>query len=79
MLFASKTVVYSVSVEGMMCPRCVSHVKDALSAIKGVKDVSVSLEEKKAVVTAKEGAVTPDLITSTIQSAGYTPGVVEKV
>lgn len=79
MLFSSKTVVYSVSVTGMMCPHCVAHVKDALSALKGVKDVSVSLEDAKAVVTAKEGSVTPDLLTSTIQSAGYTPGSVEMV
>ncbi|MBQ9759782.1 MAG: heavy metal translocating P-type ATPase [Clostridia bacterium] len=78
MMFGKKEV-YSIPVEGMMCPRCVAHVKEALEAIKGVKEVEVSLEEKKAVVTVKEGAVTPATIISAIQTAGYTPGEAEKI
>ena len=73
MLFGKKEV-YSVSVEGMMCPRCVAHVKDAISALKGVKEVEVSLEEKKAVVTIKEGALKPEDLVSAITNAGYTAG-----
>lgn len=40
-----------LSVEGMMCHRCVAHVKGALEKVKGVKEVQVSLENNTATVT----------------------------
>ncbi len=74
MLFGKKeTVTHTISVEGMMCPRCVAHVKDALLAVKGVTDVSVSLDEKSATVTALTS--TPlSALKSAIVSAGYEVG-----
>lgn len=47
-----KSETYVISVEGMMCPRCVAHVKNALEAVNGVLSVEVSLEQKSATVTA---------------------------
>jgi cation transport ATPase len=40
-----------VGIEGMMCQHCVKHVNDALSKIDGVTAVTVSLDDKNAVVT----------------------------
>lgn len=37
-----------LSVEGMSCSSCVSHVERGLNAIEGVSDVSVSLAEASA-------------------------------
>ena len=71
MLFGKKNVVtHEIGVEGMMCVRCVAHVKEALSAVKGVQNVEVSLEEKKATVVAEE-KVSLDLLKAAITKAGY--------
>ncbi|MBR3894285.1 MAG: heavy metal translocating P-type ATPase [Clostridia bacterium] len=67
MLFA-KTKTYVLSIEGMMCQHCVSHVKTALEAVKGVKSVSVSLEENNATVTA---SASPDALKAAVTAAGY--------
>lgn len=37
-------------VEGMMCQKCVKHVKDALEAVDGVESADVDLDGKSAVV-----------------------------
>ena len=69
MLFGKKTVEeITLHVEGMMCPRCVAHVKDALEGVKGVKSVEVSLEEKSARVT---GSAPEELLKKAILDAGY--------
>ena len=71
MLFGKKeTVTHVVSVEGMMCHRCVAHVKEALEGLKGVKSVEVSLENKSATVTAVK-SVTLDRVKEAITKAGY--------
>ena len=40
-----------LDVQGMMCHKCVAHVKKALEGVKGVKAVEVSLDENTATVT----------------------------
>ena len=78
MLFCKKSKenqTHVIGVEGMMCPRCVAHVKEALTAVKGVVSVEVSLEEKTATVTAPS-AVSVDSLKDAIVKAGYE--VVEK-
>ena len=60
---------YVIHVEGMMCPRCVAHVKSALEAVKGVQSVEVSLEQKTATVVASVKSET--LLTDAIKAAGY--------
>jgi len=67
MLF-SKAKTYVISIEGMMCMHCVSHVKTALEAVKGVKSVDVSLDQNNATVTA---SASPDALTAAITAAGY--------
>ncbi|MBQ5661915.1 MAG: heavy metal translocating P-type ATPase [Clostridia bacterium] len=69
MLFGKKEeAVTTLSIEGMMCPRCVAHVREALSAVKGVSSVEVSLEEKSATVTGKASL---DALRDAVTRAGY--------
>ena len=60
---------YVLHVEGMMCPRCVAHVKSALEGVKGVKSVDVSLEDKTATVLAS--VKSESLLADAVKAAGY--------
>ena len=60
----------AISVEGMMCQNCVKHVTKALTAVAGVSEVNVSLEDKKAYVTADE-SVTDDMLKDAVTEEGY--------
>ncbi len=68
MLFKKNVRTDVISIEGMMCPRCVAHVKTALEAVKGVQSVEVSLEAKTATVT---GTAPLNDLTDAITAAGY--------
>ena len=57
-LFGVKQVV---KVGGMNCEHCAAHVKESLEKIEGVKSVTVSLQEKRAVVKSKDGIKEEDL------------------
>ena len=46
-MFGSK-IIKTILIEGMSCGHCSKRVEEALKAIKGVKSVSISLEDKKA-------------------------------
>lgn len=61
--------VIEIKVEGMMCNHCVNHVKNALLNVNGVKEVDVSLEEKKAVVTGTN--LVKDELINAIIAEGY--------
>jgi Cu2+-exporting ATPase len=60
---------YEIAVGGMMCPRCVAHVKTALEGVAGVTEVTVSLEEAKATVTASGTSL--DVLLDAVRKAGY--------
>ena len=64
------TVTKTISIEGMMCQHCVSHVRTALSGVAGVQAVDVSLENKNAVVTA-DPSVTDEALTKAVTDADY--------
>ena len=40
----------TIKIEGMKCPHCEARVRDALSAVDGVKEADVSHEKGRAVV-----------------------------
>lgn len=61
-----------VTVDGMMCMHCVSHVKEALSKVAGVSDVEVSLDDKTATLYC-EDSVTDQMLMDAVKEAGYTP------
>lgn len=64
------TMKKQLSVEGMMCPNCVKHVKKALGAIEGATDVAVNLEDKTATVCVPE-SVTDEILTAAVTEEGY--------
>jgi len=57
-------------IEGMMCMHCVKHVKDAISSIRGVDNVEVSLEKGTAKVSSKKEIKDKDVIKA-VTKAGY--------
>ena len=65
-----KTKTVSFAVEGMMCKNCKAHVEKALLALKGVKAVEASVEEKKVTVTVKD-SVSEDTLKAAVVAAGY--------
>lgn len=65
---AANAATYTIGVEGMMCPRCVAHVKEALEKVNGVSAVEVSLENKSATVVA---TASRDALVTAITTAGY--------
>jgi copper chaperone len=60
-----------IRVDGMSCAHCESAVKNAVSALSGVKSVEVSLEEGTATVSYDDSAVTLDAIKEAIEDQGY--------
>ena len=65
-----KTVEYSFAVKGMMCHKCVAHVEKALSEVKGVKEVTVSLDSGSVTVKCAEN-VTEGALKKAVVDAGY--------
>lgn len=59
-----------LTIEGMSCQHCVSHVKEALSELNGVTSVEVNLEGKSAVLEAS-GEVKDEDIKFAVDDAGY--------
>ena len=57
-----------IVIEGMMCQHCVKSAAKALEAVEGVTGVTVSLEEKQAVV---EGTAPDEALRAAIADAGY--------
>lgn len=60
----------TISIEGMACGHCTARVEQALKEVAGVSGVTVSLEEKQAVVTA-ETEVAEDALAKAVTDAGY--------
>ena len=64
-----KTVI---NVEGMMCPMCEKHVKEAIEKNFATENVTASHEAKKVEITSAE-ALDYDRVEAVIKEAGYTP------
>lgn len=60
-------------IAGMTCGGCVAAATKALQSVPGVQRVQVSLDERRAVVTADERVDDAQLDTA-ITKAGFTPG-----
>ena len=59
-----------LSIEGMTCPSCVAHVKEALDAIEGVNKVEISYENARATITTN-GGVSVTVLIGAIEALGY--------
>jgi copper chaperone CopZ len=66
-----KTKIIVFNVEGMHCSHCQAAVQTALKAVKGVKKVEVSLEQKTATVFVKEGKVQVSDLMDAVKNAGF--------
>ena len=62
------TMTTTISIEGMMCAHCQAHVEKALKEVAGVTEVTVSLENKNAVVT---GDASVEALKQAVVDAGY--------
>ncbi len=56
------------TVDGMTCGHCVRAVKELIEEVEGVSNVSVSLEDKEAVVSFSEKSLAPESIVNHINS-----------
>ena len=58
-----------LKVDGMMCEHCRKHVTDALKNVPGVTEVTVSLENKNAIV--KGHNLSRETLIDAVKNAGY--------
>jgi len=64
-----------LTVEGMTCGHCVSHVESALKEVEGVAEVEVNLEAKKVVVKSA-GDINAESLKKAVAEAGYSVSAV---
>jgi len=60
----------TISITGMSCDHCVTHVRKALEGLDGVSGADVSLDAGEAIVTTSE-QVSDEAITAAVKAAGY--------
>lgn len=60
-----------LKVEGMHCGGCVRSVTNAIKRVDGVKEVSVSLEEEKAIIELAGEETKLEEIRKAVEDAGY--------
>lgn len=60
----------TINIKGMHCQGCVKTVSNALSNIKGVKAVIVSLENKNALISF-EGEIKKEDLISAVNELGF--------
>lgn len=63
-------MIKQINIDGMSCSHCVEHVKNALSEVKNVNSVIVSLEEKNATIDIQED-ITDNILKEAVEEAGY--------
>lgn len=68
-LAAERTV--KLAVQNIYCAACPHTVKSSLQAVPGVKAVSVSFEDKTAVVTFDDAKTNVKALTTATTNAGY--------
>lgn len=61
----------SFTVEGMHCATCPVAVRTALKRLDGVRDVQVSISEKRAIVDYDPAKITPQRMIQVINDLGY--------
>ncbi len=65
-----KKMTKTIKIEGMMCPHCEMHVKNALEALEGVESATPSHTEKRATVVLTS-PVSDEMLKSAVEGAGY--------
>ena len=70
MLFGKAKITKEVYIDGMSCMHCAANVEKALASLKGVSDVKVDLNGKKATVKLRQ-EIDNAAIISTVEALGY--------
>lgn len=60
----------AITIEGMSCQHCVRHVTEALTELKGVKNVEVNLNPGRAIIET-DGEVLDSDIRKVVDEVGY--------
>ena len=60
-----------IDVKGMSCAHCEKSVKDTVSQLGGVHDVSINLDEGKVEVHYDKNVVSLEAICEVIENIGY--------
>jgi len=60
----------TLKIEGMMCPRCEAHVKQALEALSAVDEAVASAAKGDAIVSLNADVSDAELKTA-VETAGY--------
>ncbi|MBN4078373.1 heavy-metal-associated domain-containing protein [Gammaproteobacteria bacterium AH-315-C21] len=60
-----------LKVTGMKCGGCVANVTQALQAVNGVGDATVSLSANEATVPYDERLTSPEQLKAAVKGAGY--------
>lgn len=61
-------------ISGMTCGGCINSIKRVLSALPGISQVDVSLEDANAQVKYDPVLTTPDAMRTAINDAGFSVG-----
>ncbi len=61
----------TLSIGGMTCASCVSHIENALNDVDGVISANVNLATERATVQYASSAVTTSVLEAAVKSAGY--------
>ncbi|KAL1117904.1 hypothetical protein AAG570_004217 [Ranatra chinensis] len=67
-----------IAVEGMTCMSCVNNIQSTISQKPGIHSISVSLENKEALVTFSSEETSPELIADMISDMGFDTSVAGK-
>lgn len=62
-----------LTISGMSCQHCVGSVRAALQAVAGVQQVSVDLDQGRAVIEADE-SVSREALIDAVKQSGYEAG-----
>jgi Cu+-exporting ATPase len=60
-----------IRISGMNCASCVGHIENAVRAVEGVSEISVSLLSEQAVVSFDPGLTSIEDVTRAVENAGY--------
>jgi len=61
----------TLSITGMSCKHCVSHVENTLKSVPKTAKVKVSLKDNSAIIT-HDNSVTAQMLIDAVTEAGYT-------
>ncbi len=67
----TKKKICTIGIDGMTCHSCVSLIESTVGEMKGVMNVSVSLERKEGTVEYDGTVVTPEELKSAVDDMGF--------